>query len=109
MKKIITILGICLGLYIQLMADQLLYVYDVEKNRCDKIEAYKGIISQYDLDNPKFLGRFSEKGKEIIFVTVDDRMFVFVETLENCFDYQKRFQEDISKEDVLNYNLLGEE
>ena len=90
-------------------AMDLSYTYDIEMDVCDKIENYKGKISQQDMDYPKFVGKFESRPNEIVLMTNDAKMYVFMETEQDCINYRKHFQEDISKEDVLKYDLFGEE
>lgn len=113
LKNIRILMFVSLGLiYGNAMDDKLSYIYDVETNICDIIENYNGKISIDDLNNPAFVGKFPQRPKEIVFVTQDERMYVFMETLNDCLDYQKHFLEEMEKQlndgNNVDYDILKE-
>ena len=107
-KKVI-VLGLMVLVGQNSLASDLSYIYDIEMDICDKIENYKGKISQQDMDYPKFVGKFESRPNEIVLMTNDEKMYVFMGTEQDCINYRKHFQEDITKEDVLKYDLFGDE
>ena len=74
------------------------YVYDVNKNKCEDILKYKHEFSDYELSNPKFVGEFPQRPGELVYINLDDEMYVFTDTIERCLAYQKYFIDEMNRQ-----------
>lgn len=89
---------------------QYTFVYEVNIDKCQPLEAYntQNKFTYWDIKNSKLVAEFPHRPGELIFISTNGDMYVFTDTEDRCLKFQKRFIDEMNKQNEDEENRYQE-